>query len=164
MIVVLTGPVRSGKTTALERRFGGDAAAAGILAPDVGGLRHLYSLRAGRAVQLEYRPGEARPGEPVAEADLTRVGRFAFFAAAFAWARGELRAALADPPRTLVVDEVGPLELRRGDGLEPLVGAVVAAYRDRPDARALLVVRDALLAEALAHYRLDAAAVVRLRP
>jgi nucleoside-triphosphatase THEP1 len=146
VIVVYTGPVRSGKTTALRARFGGDASADGLLAPDAGGRRHVLRLAT----------GEARPLEADAPADAVTVGRFTFDGAVFAWARSGLLAACAAAPATVVVDEVGPLELD-GRGLEPAVGAAVRLGLAGPT-RVVLVVRDTLLDRLMDRYRVGAEA------
>ncbi|HEX8386336.1 MAG TPA: nucleoside-triphosphatase, partial [Rubricoccaceae bacterium] len=151
VIFVYTGPVRSGKTTALRARFGADPAAAGLLAPDVDGRRHLLSLAS----------GETRPLEADAPADPVAVGRFTFDGAVFAWARAELATACRAAPATLIVDEVGPLELD-GRGLEPAVGAAV---RLAASTRVVLVVREGLLDRVLDHYGVrDHARIVRHAP
>jgi nucleoside-triphosphatase THEP1 len=150
VIVVYTGPIRSGKTTALRARFEGDASADGLLAPDVDGRRHVLRLAT----------GETRPLEADAPADPVTVGRFTFDGAVVAWARSGLLAASAAAPATVVVDEVGPLELD-GRGLEPAVTAAVRLGVEG-ETRVVLVVRDVLLDRVLAHYGLaDAARVVR---
>jgi nucleoside-triphosphatase THEP1 len=148
VIVLYTGPVRSGKTTALRARFEGDATADGLLAPDVDGRRHVLRLATG-----ELRPLEASaPAEPVA------VGRFTFDGAVFAWARAGLLAACAAAPATVVVDEVGPLELD-GRGLEPAVSAAVRLGRES-ETRVVLVVRDTLLDRVEERYGLAGVARV----
>ena len=158
MIVVYTGPVRSGKTTALRARFGADASADGLLAPDVGGRRHVLRLATGEARPLEAHA----PAAPVVVGPPVVVGRFTFDGAVFAWARAGLLAACAASPATVVVDEVGPLELD-GRGLEPAVGAAVRLGLEG-ETRVVLVVRDTLLDRALAHYGLSGVARVERHP
>ena len=149
MVTIYAGPVRSGKTTALRARLEAAPrrAALGVLAPDVDGRRTLVSLATGAARRLEA----DRPADPVA------VGRFTFDGAVFAWARGEILAAVAARPETLVVDEVGPLELD-GRGLAPAVDAAVCLGVDT-EARVLLVVREALVDRVLDRYGLRGVAV-----
>lgn len=128
-VLLVHGAVRSGKTTAV-----GAAAAAGncvgVLAPDGPDGRHFVDLASGDEEPLEH----PESGEAVVE-----VGRFRFRRAAFDFANARLLA--ADGNRGVVVDEVGPLELR-GEGLAPGLGALLAV---RP-ALLILIVRDPLLA------------------
>lgn len=114
---LLSGPVRTGKTTRLRRWLTSCPHAGGLLMPtDAAGRRYFLDVRSG----LQW-PADARPGQwPV-----LRVGRFGFSPAAFAWADAALRGAAAPPTEWLVLDEVGPLELR-GQGLAPALAAVLA--------------------------------------
>lgn len=119
----------------------------GLLSPDVDGVRQLYYIGTRSYVPFEAR--SAAEGVPV-----VHIGRFAFHAEAFAWARHVLTTTLARQPRWLVIDEVGQLELQ-GEGFEPAVGAAVGACRQASSTTGLLlVVRDALLEQAVAHYGL----------
>lgn len=154
MIALLTGPIQTGKTTALRRAFADAPDAAGVLQPVIDGRRHVLSLASGETRPLEAGPDDEARGEVV------RVGRFAFSAAALAWARACIDGA-AGPDAWLVIDEVGPLELR-GEGLADAVGAAIARAR-RPDGpRLLLVVRETLLDRAVEALGLSEATVVHL--
>lgn len=131
-IAILTGPVRSGKTSFLRAWSARQADIAGVLCPDGPHGRVFVDLATGEMTDLET----LRPGEPIAA-----VGRFRFRSAAFAWANDRLMRAAADPTApTIVIDEVGPLELAR-DGLAPGLRAAL----DRPVSRRVLVVRDTLV-------------------
>ena len=140
MVIVLTGPVRAGKTTFLERacrRWSERGlSCAGFLSPaitDANGESGYDLLELPSGLR---RPYLRRLEEPGAE----RIGPFAFVSGTLERARSILR----DPGRIdlLVVDEVGPLELR-GGGLWP---ALREAIR-RPERTSLLVVREAILGD-----------------
>ncbi|MFW5689993.1 MAG: hypothetical protein ACOC1U_10505 [Spirochaetota bacterium] len=169
-VVILSGPIRSGKTTALAHLLAGagnpfganDPSITGVLAPIIAGRRHLCLLRTGECRLLETdatTPDTTKPGEIVA------IGPHRFSERVFSWARNELT---TSPARTaegwVVVDEVGPLELR-GEGLEPALGDVIARHlaaasfrpqRAKTEAgpRLLLVVREGLVERVRAHYRI----------
>jgi nucleoside-triphosphatase THEP1 len=132
-IHLLSGPIRSGKTTQLRRWATAHPAARGLLMPtDAHGRRYFLDLGSG----LQW-PALARPGQwPV-----VRIGRFHFAPAAFAWANAALQGAAAAGPDWLVVDEIGPLELR-GEGLAPALRAMLAA--PQLPANLVLVVRAGL--------------------
>ena len=164
-IVVLTGPVRSGKTTRLAAWVRARAAAgesvAGILAPANDDERSLCSIATG-----ECRVLTAGPGVP--DDRLVEIGPHRLDGAVFDWARGVIGAAggadAAAGGGWLVVDEVGPLELR-GSGLEPAVGtAVRAAAGAGASARLLLVVRERLVERVLHHYGLATSAIRVVTP
>ncbi|MCC3158364.1 nucleoside-triphosphatase [Hymenobacter sp. 15J16-1T3B] len=105
--------------------------------------RHFLDLRSG----LRW-PVAARPGQwPVLS-----VGRFQFSPAAFAWANAALRGAATDPAvHWLVVDEIGPLELR-GEGLAPALTDVLRAA-SHPD-HLIIVVRSGLVEAVWRRFKL----------
>jgi nucleoside-triphosphatase THEP1 len=140
MVLVLTGPVHAGKTTFLEKAWPRWSArglsCAGFLSPAVrdanGGTGYdLVELPGGHR-----RPYLRRHGE----AGTVRIGPFSFVAGSLDRALAILRE--AGRPDLLVVDEVGPLELR-GEGLWPGLRDAVR----RPELTALLVVREGILEE-----------------
>jgi nucleoside-triphosphatase THEP1 len=156
MVLVLTGPVHAGKTTFLEeacaRWAAGGLPCAGFLSPaviDAGGETGYDLFELPRGPRRSYL---RRCADPAAE----RTGPFAFVPETLARAR----AILLDPgrPGLLVVDEVGPLELR-GGGLWPALREAVR----RPDRTVLLVVREEILQELAAALAPLVPVVFRLR-
>lgn len=138
MILVLSGPVHGGKTTFLERSLARWAARGlapgGFLSVAVTGASgatgyDLSELKTGRR-----HPYLRREGEPDAE----QIGPFFFVPSTLERARSIIRE--ADPRELLIVDEVGPLELR-GGGLWPALREALS----RPGMRCLLVAREEIL-------------------
>jgi len=155
-VTIVTGPIHSGKTTRLSAWIAEQQAAGvridGVLAPIVDGRRHLRSIADDSSRCLELAPGAGPPA-----ADEVRIGPHRFSAAVFAWAR-ELLIAAVDPaaerrPQLIVIDEIGPLELR-GEGLEPAVSRVLASRESSASVRLILVVREGLVDRVIEHYRL----------
>ncbi len=154
-LCILSVPVQVGKTTRLQawvaeaqskgQRFGG------FLMPDNAvGQRMLQPLSLGAFAQ---------PIEDPVAGDLS-IGRFRFRTAAFQAALAALDAALEETADWVVVDEIGPLEIRKAQGLEPGFGPWIHRWRqqmDRPNL--LLVIRDFLLEEATKTYDLQGAKV-----
>lgn len=143
MIFVLTGPVRGGKTTFLERSLARWAACG--IAP-VGFLSVAVTGASGTTGYdlLELKTGCRQPylrreGEPDAE----RIGPFFFVPSTLERARSIIRE--ADPRELLIVDEVGPLELR-GGGLWPVLREALS----RPGMKCLLVAREEILEDVVA--------------
>jgi len=139
-IVILSGKSGCGKTTlcaqvaALARARG--LAVAGVLTPP----RLVNGRKVGLDV-IDLRTGQRRPlAEAVAATDGPATGSWHFHAAGLAW--GTLVLRRATPCDLLVVDELGPLGLLRGQGWT--VGLdLLRAGRYR---LALVVVRPELLA------------------
>lgn len=145
ILELITGPIHSGKTTRLAAWCAAQPAGTvgGVLQPARATGRHFVDVATNRDFPLD-----APPDAP--EALVQRVGRYCFAAAAFAWAAERLAQAAADPAvRVLVVDEIGPLELR-GEGLDPVVRTVLAS--GRAGLRVVLVVRDGLAAAVRERY------------
>ncbi len=105
----------------------------GLLQPDSPAGRLLVDLVSGQSIALE-----AAGDEPS-----VAVGRFRFSAAALRWGNARLIAAAADVSGTVLIDEVGPLELA-GGGLRDGVDAMLA----RSGGETLLVVRETLVEDA----------------
>ena len=156
-IVLLSLPVRVGKTTFLrewaQRQPPGSVG--GICGPEEDGLRVLEEWGTGRRHPWEVGGGEAA-GETVS------VGRFRFSAAGFRWGLDRLWAAAENEEvRTVLVDELGPLEVREGRGLEPGWSEWLEEMRQPRHAgrEVILVVRDFLRDEAVARWGLGSAEV-----
>lgn len=138
MLLVLSGPVHAGKTTFLERAWARwsarGLACAGFLSPavtDANGETGYDLLELPGGARRPYLRRRAGPGSE-------RTGPFVFVPAALERARAILRR--AGGAGLLIVDEVGPLELR-GGGLWPDLRDAVR----RPEGTTLLVVREGIL-------------------
>lgn len=169
-VAVVTGPVHTGKTSRLLQWCGGRSGVDGLLAPIIGGHRHLVRIAGGDSRDLESLSSER---------DGVRVGPFTFSETVFAWGRAQLleaaRRLTAEGPtgeavadreveRFLVVDEYGKLELK-GKGLEPAVGraiALVNAGASAPPITVVLVIREGLVEPSLARLGIDRRATVLL--
>ena len=145
MFIFLTGPLHEGKTTACWKAIPGIRATgckvAGFVSPP---LLSADGVKVGIEM-LDLATGKrqifARVVEP---GELATVGVYRISEDAIEWAQKVLAAALLSGADWIVVDEIGPLELHRGDGfafaLEPLADSVRIP-------NAIIVVRDALADE-----------------
>ncbi len=158
-ICIFTAPVQAGKTTALMNWAAQKENIGGILAPDAGGLRRLYTLHGRQLADFQLSPAAAAAAPP---AEVVSVGKFYFSASAFALARQAIAECLEHPFDWAVIDEAGKLELK-GEGLEPAVMQAVAHFKSPGvSGRLLLVVREALLEEVIKHYGLEGCRIIRL--
>lgn len=140
-VYYVTGPLHSGKTTGLRQWCAGRADVAGVFQPVIEGQRYFEEVRTGYRMQMETGPEEA---------DAHTVGKYRFAVAAFDWAATVLVEALdVAEVKYLVVDEIGPLELR-GQGLHTVLEELLLS--PIPGVSLILVVRDYLLDAVLMHY------------
>lgn len=160
-LLVITGDVGAGKTTwcrAFVAAAQADGArVAGLLSPGVFSGDHklaidLTDLATGQTRRLADRRPRPDPQSP------TR--NWAFHPTAVAWGDSILATLTApDQPRPdlLLIDELGPLELRHGGGWTHALPLL--ARQDAPVA--CVVVRPGLLTEFLSHF--PTAQVIRIR-
>ena len=126
-IYILTAPVQSGKTTALLKWSAERTDVHGILTPVVNGTR-MFMNAANRQLFLM----EAKQGET----EVLEVGKFVFSKNNFNTAIQIIKDAI-NQQGWLVIDEIGPLELR-GEGFSEVLKEVLVRRKDK----ILLVVRD----------------------
>lgn len=150
-IYILSEPIQTGKTTLLTKWIKRTKQVAGILTPDINGTRKLYDIAGNQYHGLQL--NELESG--------VSIGRFVFDKAAFEKARNILVQSLQQDCDWILVDEIGRLELDKKEGLEPAVTTLINAFKQSAsDKKLLLVIRDYLLADAIAHYGLENATVL----
>jgi nucleoside-triphosphatase THEP1 len=147
-IYIFSRPIHSGKTSELLQWCNRQQNIAGILMPDIDGLRKILDLETNGVFDIECADA-ANTNEP-----LTSVGRFHFYTAAFEKANSILINALSKNPDWLVIDEAGKLELD-GKGFYRALKKATAFYSD-PDTSGnlLITVRDSLCFEVIAFFNI----------
>lgn len=149
MILILTGPTRSHKTTTLRKWSDQRNDCGGVLSPDVDGFRVLYNITSGESIPWQKRM-------PESEADLI-VGRFSFDPEAFRIAQGWLDELFNDPDiRQIILDEVGKLELK-GQGWAAWLHSTIPKLGEKT---LILVVRRSLLDEVINTFGMEEVSVV----
>jgi nucleoside-triphosphatase THEP1 len=138
MIVILTAPIRSGKTTSLIQWAAHRDDVQGILTPVVESKR----------VFMNAASKEQFPMEATGEEETLLVGKFVFSQAGFEKAIQIIRNSI-DKKGWLVIDEIGPLELR-GEGFHEVLKDVLVLRKEN----ALLVVREGLAEEVRKFYKI----------
>eukprot|EP00811_Abedinium_folium_P004101 NODE_13774_length_1147_cov_6.450980.p1 GENE.NODE_13774_length_1147_cov_6.450980~~NODE_13774_length_1147_cov_6.450980.p1 ORF type:complete len:193 (+),score=37.46 NODE_13774_length_1147_cov_6.450980:135-713(+) len=181
---LLSRGVQTGKTSQLRRVV--DEARAegkrvfGVLAPDEvcedGVLRrraHLVSSGQNQVFQLndgQPCPEGTAPQHPTAaegeeySVPVVKIGNYAFARSAFDAAAAELAGAAKEGADLVVVDEIGPLEINRGEGLHEAMKALLAAWRACPSMEVIVVVRPMLRSPFLEVYGLGEGDVQDLSP
>ena len=145
MIFVLTAPVQSGKTTSLINWSANREDVYGILTPVVNGKRVFMN-----AHTIEQFPMEANEGGE----EILTVGKFVFSQTNFNKAIQIIDNAIYKSG-WLIVDEIGPLELR-GEGFAEVVKEVLAQRNEKT----LLVVREGLAQQVKAYFNLQQAIII----
>src|SRR4051812_30226637 len=143
-LLILTGPVRSGKTSVLSKWAYTRDDVFGILTPVIGGQRYFFNLASRISFNMEADEQEERAIE---------VGRYRFSSASFSRAEAELAVALSEASKKrgwLILDEIGPLELK-GQGF---AGVIRQILRLDPYPNLIFVVRENLLEEVMKHFQL----------
>ncbi|GAA4332087.1 nucleoside-triphosphatase [Flaviaesturariibacter amylovorans] len=151
-VFLLTGPIESGKTTALATWANDREEVCGILMPGTGADRRFLDIATGASW-----PASAEPGS----AEAFTVGRYSFSIAAFARAENVLLEAVKKAGGWLLIDEIGKLELA-GQGFDATLRHLLHAGTQKASPTALvLVVRDSLVDAIQERYGLAAAALRR---
>ncbi len=132
---LIHGDIGSGKTRRAAAWVESEALAgrtvAGVLALKAPTGRQFMDIVTGDQVALEH---------PAGDEVAVPVGRFQFRQAAFDWAIERIGQSLQQAG-SVVIDEVGPLELR-GDGFAPLLDRLA---EDHPSLQRVLLVRTGLI-------------------
>ena len=146
---LIHGEIGSGKTRRAAAWVESEGLAgrtvAGVLALKASTGREFLDIATGDQVALEH-PAEDEMAVP--------VGRFQFRQAAFDWAVDRIEQSLGQAG-SVVIDEVGPLELR-GAGFAPLLDRLA---QDHPGIQRVLLVRTSLI-EAVAERFCTGAATI----
>ena len=143
MIYLLTGPVRSYKTTTLLHWSQSRHDCGGVLSPDVDGLRQLYHVQ-----EKKYIPWQKTKKENESDVE---IGRFIFDQDAFDTAIGWLNDDLKNPNlHYVILDEIGPLELK-GKGWD---GWLRHALMHPGNTSLIIIVRENILDQVISHFAL----------
>ncbi|MDA3861683.1 MAG: hypothetical protein PF445_10685 [Melioribacteraceae bacterium] len=151
-IQIITGKIRSGKTTYLKTLITSTKNVGGIIQPANGEERFFSDIKTkeSRVITSDNESG-----------DTFRLGRFIFFSESFTWARKKLNLALQEDTETIVVDEYGPLEFK-GNGLEPVVSEIMSQIH-KTNKMAIIVIRESLVDEFLQKFNLTVEEVEIIR-
>jgi molybdopterin-guanine dinucleotide biosynthesis protein A/nucleoside-triphosphatase THEP1 len=144
-IIIISQPIRSGKTTALMNRINVVKGIEGILSPDVNGLRKLVMI--GNRSLIEF--------ETIHERDSISIGRFHFSNKAFEMANDYLINIQPQSHSEIIIDEIGKLELNEVGFYRALVHHLAIVRQAQTNHRLILVVRDNLLQEVMMKFRIE---------
>ena len=115
----------------------------GILSPVINGKRHFYDIEL-----KEYKLMEALESE----AAILEIGKYKFSQSAFSWAEKKLDAKLKSTTELLIIDEIGPLELK-GQGFADFLKKNLKT--NTPILNLLIVVREQAVKQVLEYFEID---------
>lgn len=141
MIIILTAPIQSGKTTSLISWSEKRDDVYGILTPVVNGKRVFMNANTKEQFLMEAKADEA---------ETVRIGKFVFSKSSFEKAIQVIRNAIHNKG-WLIIDEIGPLELK-GEGFAGILKEVLIKRNEN----ILLVVREGLLEQINNHFTINA--------
>lgn len=144
MIFILTAPVQSGKTTSLLQWSTQRNDVHGILTPVV----------AGRRVFMNAATKEQFAMEATGNEEAFSIGRFVFSKSGFNKAAQIIRDTI-DENSWLIIDEIGPLELR-GEGFFDVFKEVLVRRKQK----LLLVIREGLVNEVKEKFSVTGSVII----
>ncbi|WP_417213445.1 nucleoside-triphosphatase [Bizionia sp.] len=155
MIYILTGAIRSGKTTTLFNWCKNRQDVDGLLCPDNSvGKRFFLKTPSEVEVALEV-------GTDVETEKIIQIGNFRFLKSAFDKANNYLLTIASNNPNNyIIIDEIGKLELKN-DGLHESAEQLISKFQLDEKHHVILVVRDYLLDAVLEHYAISEYSVIK---
>lgn len=153
-IYIFSRPIHSGKTTELLQWCNQPKNIYGVLMPDINGSRKILNLHTKDIFDIEC------TDVVNTREQITSVGKFHFYTAAFEKANHIISSSLKQKPDWLVIDEAGKLELD-GKGFYTAIIKAVEFYNDKNSSGNLLIsVRDSLCVAVIEFFSLKDAEIV----
>jgi nucleoside-triphosphatase THEP1 len=146
-VFILTGPIQTGKTTSLAKWSENRNDVFGIMTPVVNGKRMFMNVHARHLFDMEATDGETQA---------ISVGRFTFSKTNFNKAIQIIRSSM-DKEGWLMIDEIGPLELR-GEGFCEVLKEVL--QNEKTGQMILVVVRNEMAGMVKEFFQLNDAVVI----
>lgn len=149
-VLILSGAVQSGKTTALLNHFSRKSNIGGFICPDVNGQRMICFLNEKRVIPLQIANNENE----------ISIGRFTFDKNVFNKACDILVHTSTLDSEFVIIDEVGPLELKE-QGYYHSLKILLENWENKKEGTLILVIREHLVNEVIAKFDLKNASVIK---
>lgn len=140
-VFILSGPIQSGKTTRLIKWCEGRNDVTGILTPEVDGKRFFFDIETKNLFLMEAREDEG---------NILSIGKYKFSKSAFERASQILLNAINKNSGWIIIDEVGPLELK-GEGFSEVIKKL---FLIPSELNIILVVRENLFDTVLQYFNI----------
>ena len=146
-IYIFSDQIGAGKTTILKTWAQNKPTVTGFLSVKIDGKRFFDNLET----------GEKQPME-IENSDL-KIGKFSFDPKVFLWAEKELLKQYQSNREWLIIDEIGPLEIRKNQGFHALILKII---QENPASKPkiIFVVRDFMVAEFIDKYKFSHAKIL----
>jgi len=149
-VLILSGAVQSGKTTALLNHFSRKSNVGGFICPDVNGQRMICFLNEKRVIPLQIANQENE----------ISIGRFTFDKNVFNKACDILVHTSTLDSEFVIIDEVGPLELKE-QGYYHSLKILLENWTNKSEGTLILVVREHLVNEVIAKFDLKNVSIIK---
>ncbi|MBK9255585.1 MAG: hypothetical protein IPM42_08880 [Saprospiraceae bacterium] len=151
MIYILSGPIRSGKTTALQKWLAeNQIRAGGFLTPDQDGKRIIYDIELNSGYPLEVHESLSR--------NIIKVGHFTFDNDIFLQFSDMTIRQCMDGKEWIILDEIGKLEITE-QGFHKLTEGLLLLKK--PHQKYLFVIRDTLVDQVVKKYNIQNATILK---
>ena len=141
-IFIETGPINSGKTTRLMEWCKNRNDVYGILTPKINGKRIFVDVATGEQFEMEAQENEE---------NVLSIGKYIFSVDGFVRAKNIVRKATNRKNGWLIIDEVGPLELK-GEGFNAELKELLVSMED--SLRVIIVVRESLVEQVVTYFKI----------
>ncbi|MEC5158611.1 NTP transferase domain-containing protein [Chryseobacterium sp. MP_3.2] len=138
-IFIFSGKIGAGKTTLLKNWMAENENRTGFLSPKIEGKRYFENIEIGEQQLLEVKNSSLK------------IGKYSFDPIVFTWAESELLNQINAQKEWLIIDEIGPLEIRKKQGFYKLILKIIANQTSLKP-KIIFVVRDFMVAEFMEQY------------
>lgn len=148
MIYILTGDIRTGKTSALLDWIKSRTDVDGLLCPDNSdGKRYFLRIKNNEEFPLEV--------DKEIEGEVVAIGKFKFLKSSFKKANDYLISSLDENNlKYTIIDELGKLELKN-EGLHEAAKRLIPKFIHNKKHHLIVVVRQSLVSDILQHYKIE---------
>ncbi|NNE31066.1 MAG: hypothetical protein HKN40_01730 [Winogradskyella sp.] len=149
-VILLVGPIRSGKTTTLRKWTKNTSNVVGYLSPDIEGKRVFEEIGSGNKLPMQVKDG-----------DLI-IGKYTFDSTSFDYIKNKiLKTCRNKNVDYIVIDEIGPLEIKKNLGFHDLL-LQLQSNNHLKKTNLILVVRNNCIKPFLAKYKFKNVKVVSI--
>lgn len=146
-VYVLTGPVRSGKTTFMVDIFQHRDDVGGFLTPDIEGKRYFNRLDTKELLPFEINEDETN-------AESLKIGKYSFDKSIFRLGNQMISGIFKSDMKYFIIDEVGKLEVA-GLGFSAGLREIFLHDNHYSEIKIILIIRDYLVGEVTKMYNLE---------